>query len=66
VSDKKYYKGKDEWFDKYWADKVTPEFAAWWNFVYSVPEDYEDSAEYFVRMSFALRGWLARNGEYNG
>lgn len=47
------------WFNKYYSDKVTPEFEAWWIVNYGLPEAYNDKEEYFIRASFALQGWLA-------
>lgn len=56
-----YYKNKDEWFDKYWADKITPPFASWWKEFYGFPEEYtyqkDGVGEYFTRMAFAFVGW---------
>lgn len=64
----KYYLGKDSWFDREWADKITNDFAIWWEKFYGLPEDFSESVlgcdyvhEYFVRMAFAFMGWQARN-----
>lgn len=55
-----YYKGRDSWFDKWYADKITPDFAQWWFDTYGHPDQYPDGvSEYFVRMSFAFLGWEA-------
>ena len=57
-----YYRGRYGWFDNYWADKITPKFAAWWLDHYGHPDKYEaqDDSDYFIRMAFAFQGWIAR------
>jgi hypothetical protein len=65
MSEKEYYRGRDEWFDKYFADSITPEFAEWWFQLYGHPDMYsrhkevDEQDEYFVRMAFAFKGWRA-------
>jgi hypothetical protein len=58
-----WWGGQDGWFDRYWADKVTEEFAAWWVGHYGPPLTYcmtaAEQHEYWSRMAFALQGWLA-------
>lgn len=57
---KDYWSNKDYWFDKHWAKEITNDFAEWWLSDYGPPEDYEDTEEYFIRMSFAFMGWMGR------
>jgi hypothetical protein len=52
-----YFKGKNQWFDKNYADKITPEFAEWWSGFYGEPDNFVDQSEYFVRMAMAWHGW---------
>lgn len=66
-----WWQGKDPWFDSYWAKQVTPKFAMWWVRLYGNLDVYLDvegletayareeaTHEYFVRMAFALMGWI--------
>ena len=57
-----WWRGHDAWFDRYHADKVTEEFAAWWVGYYGTYLAYvltpDERHEYWVRMAFALLGWL--------
>ena len=58
-----YYIGQDSWFDANWTAKVTPQFAEWWQGHYGLPSafppEFHERHEYFMRMAFALMGWLA-------
>ena len=53
----------DPWFAKHWASKVTPEFEAAWLDYYGTLADISDTAEekaeYWIRCSLYLAGWLA-------
>lgn len=55
---------EDAWFAKYWADKVTVPFLAWWIGYYGTSSGYMsarhgESGEYWMSCSFALAGFLA-------
>jgi len=53
----------DPWFAKYHEKDLTEGFKTWWVAYYGFPDAYDSSDdeqhEYWVRCSFALRGWLA-------
>jgi len=56
------------WYDKYWKEKETPSFVAWFKKEYGTSSDYvpepDEQEEYWVRRAFALMGWLGH--EKNG
>jgi hypothetical protein len=47
----------DEWFTRFHAEFVTPEFWIWWVNYYTLPDEYLDHQEFWVRCAFALAGW---------
>jgi len=49
---------QDSWFAEHHADRITPEFAAWWFDYYGLPDSYVEQDEYWARCSFCLDGWL--------
>jgi len=50
----------DKWFNKFHTENLSQEFIDWWVEFYGVPDDYHgDSHEYYIRMAFALMGWIA-------
>lgn len=50
------------WYEEHHATDETPEFNRWFYEYYGKPEDYDSESEqdeFWVRKSFALRGWNA-------
>jgi len=52
-------------YNKYWLSSETKKFISWFEDYYGSPNDYQLKDEYeiesyWVRRSFALMGWIAR------
>lgn len=50
---------KTDWFNKYWAHKLTQEFSDWFIPFMGTPEEYGSEEDYWTTCAFALAGWLA-------
>lgn len=51
------------WFDKFFGDKITPEFKKFFEDFYGTPDQYlsteDEQNEYWLRCGFAWIGWSA-------
>jgi hypothetical protein len=55
----RYWEGKNAWFDRNYSQKITPEFAKWWQVFEGLPRDHGEVRTYFYCMATAFESWEA-------
>jgi len=48
---------EDRWFASHHYKNLNDDFKQWWLGYYGLPEEYDDTHEYWTRCAFSLVGW---------